>query len=285
LHFLHKTWPYRIPNNRHANNRRSIKALTAIILTTSCHSASCHAGLILIHRFPLSLLFHNHRSLPIPIRGYHLQTLLTLPWLPYTSFLPLPSPSLPALHILSPSLPTPPIYAYNMPIQLLYRPALHYVHLYRLCCPSNTLATLQIQMLRNVDMHWRWRKPQWHSVTFILISGRSGEPLTSSNVASNHVDVRPTSHRRAVSPAALFSADPHCRWRHIFFQHFRSLTYNDDQIVLCVIRALIPLWRHSYQPAIANYDEIVQSADSTTTSPLLLADWSWYVTRSSNHRP
>ena len=103
-------------------------------------------------------------------------------------------------------LPIPPIYAYNMPIQLLYRPALHYVHLYRLCCPSNTLATLQIQMLRNVDMHWRWRKPQWHSVTFILISVRSGEPLTSSNVASNHVDVRPTSHRRAVSPAALFSA-------------------------------------------------------------------------------
>jgi len=49
----------------------------------------CRGGFILIHRFPLSLLvFHNHRSLPVPIRGYHLQTLLTLPWLPYTFFLP-----------------------------------------------------------------------------------------------------------------------------------------------------------------------------------------------------
>ena len=43
----------------------------------------CHASLVLIHRFPLSLLFHNHRSLPVPICGYHLQTLLTLPWLPF----------------------------------------------------------------------------------------------------------------------------------------------------------------------------------------------------------
>ena len=35
-------------------------------------------GLILIHRFFLSLLlFQNHRSLPVPIRGYHIQTLLT----------------------------------------------------------------------------------------------------------------------------------------------------------------------------------------------------------------
>ena len=33
--------------------------------------ASRRAGLILIHRFPLSLLlFHNHRFLPVPIRGF-----------------------------------------------------------------------------------------------------------------------------------------------------------------------------------------------------------------------
>ena len=32
--------------------------------------------LILIHRFPLSLLFHNYRSLSVPIHGYNLQTLL-----------------------------------------------------------------------------------------------------------------------------------------------------------------------------------------------------------------
>ena len=54
---------------------------------TSRHISSCRAGLILIHRFPLSLLFHNQCSVPVPIRGYHLQTLLTLHWLPYTSSL------------------------------------------------------------------------------------------------------------------------------------------------------------------------------------------------------
>jgi len=52
-------------------------------------------GLILIYRFPLSLLlFQNHRALPNRIRGYHLQTLLILPWVPYASlpfFLPPPS--------------------------------------------------------------------------------------------------------------------------------------------------------------------------------------------------
>jgi len=51
------------------------------------HTTQCRAsitsrrrpGLILTsYRFPLSLLFHNHRSLPVPIRGYHLQTLITL---------------------------------------------------------------------------------------------------------------------------------------------------------------------------------------------------------------
>jgi len=40
--------------------------------------ASRRASLFLSHRFSLSLLFHNHRSLPIPSRGYHIQTLLTL---------------------------------------------------------------------------------------------------------------------------------------------------------------------------------------------------------------
>ena len=34
-------------------------------------------------------LFRNHRSLPVPICGYHIQTLLTFSWLPYTTFLPL----------------------------------------------------------------------------------------------------------------------------------------------------------------------------------------------------
>jgi len=90
----------------------------------------------------------------------------------------------------------------------------------------------------------------------MLISGRSGEALTSSNAASNHVDVTPTSQRRAVGPAALFSPVPDASdddddfldFSHydIFHQHFRSLTYNDDDRTLHDV-----------------------SADSTMTSPLL----------------
>ena len=52
-------------------------------------------------RFPLSLLFHDHRSLPVPVRGYHLQILLTVPWLPCPS-------SLPSLFPLSIFPPSPP---------------------------------------------------------------------------------------------------------------------------------------------------------------------------------
>ena len=66
------------------------------------------AGLILIHRFPLALLsFHNHRSLPVSIHGYHLQTLLTLPWLlfsPPSSLFP-PSPLPPPFLFLPPLSP------------------------------------------------------------------------------------------------------------------------------------------------------------------------------------
>jgi len=80
--------------------------------------AQCRAGLrpalpgsssykpILIHRFPLSLgllIFHNHRSLPVPICGYQPSLLyLTLPPL-----YPLPFPSSP--HFPSSFLSTPPI--------------------------------------------------------------------------------------------------------------------------------------------------------------------------------
>ena len=61
--------------------------MTRLISYTSRHGASRRSGLILIPRFPLSLLLvYNHRSLLVPIHGYHLQTLLTLPW--YTSFPP-----------------------------------------------------------------------------------------------------------------------------------------------------------------------------------------------------
>jgi len=49
---------------------------------TSRHATSRRAGLILIHRFPLSLLFHCHRSRLVPNRGFILH------WLPYTSLIP-----------------------------------------------------------------------------------------------------------------------------------------------------------------------------------------------------
>ena len=78
--------------------------------------------------------------------------------------------------------------------------------------------------------------------------------MTTSTAASNHVDVRPTSQHRAVSPAALVSAaadddDDFVDFSNddIFLhQHVRSLLYNDYD------RALHDL-----------------SADSTVTSPLL----------------
>jgi len=87
-------------------NRDAPKYAVVAVITT----ASLEQRLILIHHSPLSLLlFHTHLvSLPVPIRGYHLQTLRTLPWLPYTSsqnsplFSPLPFPFSPSFHPLSP---------------------------------------------------------------------------------------------------------------------------------------------------------------------------------------
>jgi len=83
-------------------------------MTTSHHNASNHAGLILIHRFPLEPLFHNHRSLHVPIRGYHLRTrLLYLAFLTLLSTLRAASSSSvsfspPSCPYPLPSLPFPP---------------------------------------------------------------------------------------------------------------------------------------------------------------------------------
>jgi len=68
---------------------------------TSRHGASRYAGLILIHRFPLSLLFHNPAPFPSPfvVTIYKPSLLylgfLTLPFSPY--FSPIPFPSSPLL--------------------------------------------------------------------------------------------------------------------------------------------------------------------------------------------
>jgi len=122
------------------------------------------AGLILIYRFPPSLLFQNHRSLPVPIRGYHLQTLLTLPWLPYTSFLhPLFLPSLfPPFH---PYLPSPISLLLHMPI---ISPYSCYIDL---CCTISTytgFATL-------ATSHFRYR---------------SSAMLTSMTLRHVHTNIR-----------------------------------------------------------------------------------------------
>ena len=82
---------------------------------------------------------------------------------------------------------------------------------------SNT--TLQIWMLCDVD---------------------TGEPLTSSNAASNHVNDRPTSQRRAVCQLCFLQSltaadDDFLDFSHddIFFhQHFRSQIHIDDDRAL-----------------------------------------------------
>jgi len=105
-------------------------------------------------------------------------------------------------------------------------------------------------MLHNIDT----KDEENRSDTRSCLSGRSGEPLPSSNAAPNHVSVRPASQYRAVSPAALFSAAPTATNDDDFFdffarRHIFSSTFsfsNDDN------RALRDL-----------------SLDSTMMSPLL----------------
>ena len=88
---------------------------------------------------PLSSIATFFPQSPLSSRPHSwLPSLLTLPWLPYTSFPPVfPRFSLiPHPHLPSPSFPTSPIphiYAYNTPILL------HYIQLYRLCYPQRRL--------------------------------------------------------------------------------------------------------------------------------------------------
>ena len=144
--------------------------------------------------------------------------------IPITSAATLPQsllPSRPHSWLPSTNLLTLPWLSY---IQLFYRPPLHYIHLYRLCYHSNTM--LQILMLRSVDAEDEENHSDGHIHTNIRQSWRT---IDFEQWASNHVDVRPASQRRAISPAALFSAAPNCRWwrlswffarRHIFSSTF-----------------------------------------------------------------
>ena len=78
-----------------------------------------------------------------------------------------------------------------------------------------------------------------------LLSAKKYSTVRSANHSSSRTmpDFAPDYQRRAVSPAAMFSAAHDCRSRrqlsrffarrHIFFhQHLRSLTYNDDDRAL-----------------------------------------------------
>jgi len=79
-------------------------------------------SLILIHRFPLSLLlFRNHCSLPVPIHGYHPSLLYLGSFtLPFSPFFFSPSFSLFLAYTFVPAVSPLLLYAYNMPIQLHY---------------------------------------------------------------------------------------------------------------------------------------------------------------------
>ena len=98
---------------------RSIQFLSLkhifLIYKTSLHGTLRPANLILINRFPLPLLFHNHCSLPVPIRGYQLPTPLL-----YLGFLTLLS----IIHATSPSSlsSSPPSCPYHSPLPLLPSP-------------------------------------------------------------------------------------------------------------------------------------------------------------------
>ena len=89
------------PQHCHLQHLHTVPIYNKLQTITSRHGASGHAGFILINRFPVPLLFHNHRSLPTPIHGYDLQTPLL-----YLGFLTLLSPFLPLALTLHPS-PSP----------------------------------------------------------------------------------------------------------------------------------------------------------------------------------
>ena len=85
-----------LPILRVCERRQVLYSTSTIHSYKPRHGASRRAGLISTHRFPVSLLlFHNHRSLPVAIRGSHPSLLypgcLTLPFTlllfhPFSSF-------------------------------------------------------------------------------------------------------------------------------------------------------------------------------------------------------
>ena len=120
---------------------------------SSCHGASRHAGLILIRRFPLSLLFHNHHSLAVSIRGFHLQTLLTLLCLPYT--FPARNPCLYSCHA----------WHNNNSVGVLGNSRVN----------NQCRADLEYDTLQNIDAPQYWRRAWFlyffvlHNVTIIIV--------------------------------------------------------------------------------------------------------------------
>ena len=139
---------------------------------TSRHGTSHRHGLILIRHFPLSLLFHSHRSLPVPIRGYHLQILLTLHWLPYTSFLPPLSPSL-----FFPILPHPHLLSRFLPL-LLYMPIIcpHSCYIGLYCTISSYTVLATCDDVDNVIIIHAYTAATFNALT-LLVGRQEGHPV------------------------------------------------------------------------------------------------------------
>ena len=112
-----------LPILRVCERRQVLYSTSTIHSYKPRHGASRRAGLISTHRFPVSLLlFHNHRSLHVAIRGSH-------PSLLYPGFLTLPFTLL-LFHPFS-SFPAPPSFSLS---PLLYMPIIYphngYIGLY-----------------------------------------------------------------------------------------------------------------------------------------------------------
>ena len=151
-------------------------------------------------------------------------------WLPSTNR---PYFTLASLHFLSP-LPfvfphsPPPSLSPLFPL-LLYMPTIcPYTCYVGLHCTISTytgfaiLATPRFRYRCSAMLTLKMKKIE-ETVTFMLMSGRSGEPLTSSNAASNHVDVRPTSQRRPVILQLCFCSPDN--------RHTRNFVCDDGDLV------------------------------------------------------
>ena len=134
---------------------------------TNNHGASRRASLILIQCFPPSLLlFHSHRSLPDPVRGYQLQstnlpyfTLASLHFLSPPFFLPLTLPHFPRSQVPS---RLSPLFLY-MPIICQYSCAIWQRFILYFQIKLNQLVWENVRMITNFSTKRFKVLSQWQS--------------------------------------------------------------------------------------------------------------------------